>query len=189
MICSASAWDFYTGDDFRIKMCAKVNQDDFVTVVHEMGHIQYFMRYKDQPYLFRDGANPGFHEAMADILALAVSTPNYFQNIGLLDKSIDITDEETNVNMLFDMALDRLAFLPFGYLVDKYRWDLMSGLASENDLNCHWHKLRSEIQGKYPVKLKLYSLINDKILKSLKKKFFKIHARMFFIRTTTVTYK
>ena len=154
MVCHASAWDFYQDDDFRIKMCTRVNQEDFVTVNHEMGHIQYFMRYRNQSFLFRNGANPGFHEAVADILSLAVRTPTYFKRLGLLDDKFDVTDKETNINILFNMALDRIAFLPFGYLVDKYRWDLMSGKVSEDDMNCHWHQLRAEIQGIVPPEMR-----------------------------------
>jgi len=150
LVCHASAWDFYGNEDYRIKMCTKVNEDDFVTVNHEMGHIQYFMRYRNQSYLFRGGANPGFHEGVADILSLAVGTASYYQKLGLLSKDVDVADEETNINILFAMALQRLAFMPFGYLVDKYRWDLYSGWASEEEMNCHWVKLRSEIQGIKP---------------------------------------
>lgn len=122
-----------------------------------MGHIQYFMRYRNQSFMFRDGANPGFHEAVADILTLPVGTPGYYQQLGLLSKDFDATDEETNVNLLFDMALAKLAFLPFAYTVDKYRWDLMSGRVRGDGINCHWHKLRSEIQGIFNIS---YSLQN-----------------------------
>ena len=82
------------------------------------------MRYRNQSYFFRDGANPGFHEGVADILSLAIGTPSYYKRLGLLGEDVDVTDEETNINILFSMALGRLAFMPFGYLVDKYRWDL-----------------------------------------------------------------
>ena len=92
----------------------------------------------------------GFHEGVADILSLAVGTATYFQKLGLLSPDLDISDEETNINILFNMALERIAFLPFGYLVDKYRWDLYSGVASKQNMNCHWWKLRSEIQGIRP---------------------------------------
>merc|ERR1739838_1289875 len=155
VVCHASAWDFYGNEDYRIKMCTKVNEEDFVTVNHEMGHIQYFMRYRNQPFLFRTGANPGFHEGVADILSLAVGTSSYYQKLGLLSNDVDVADEETNINILFKMALSRLAFMPFGYLVDKYRCDLYSGVASKDDMNCHWVKLRSEIQGIQPPNLRL----------------------------------
>ena len=154
LVCHASAWDFYTGDDFRIKQCTRVNQEDFVTVNHEMGHIQYYMNYKNHSYLYRDGANPGFHEGVADILSLAVATASYYQRLGLLSNDVDIGDKETNINVLFKAALDRLAFLPFGYLVDKYRWDLYSGKASLDNMNCHWVKLRSEIRGVKPPRMR-----------------------------------
>ena len=154
LVCHASAWDFYTGDDFRIKQCTRVNDEDFVTVNHEMGHIQYYMNYKNLSFLFREGANPGFHEGIADILSLAVGTASYYQKLGLLSKDIDVHDKETNINILFEMALNRLSFMPFGYLVDKYRWDLYSGKVTEDDMNCHWVKLRSEIQGVKPPQIR-----------------------------------
>merc|ERR1719419_643466 len=150
LTCHASAWDFYNGKDFRIKQCTRVNQEDFVTVNHEMGHVQYFLQYKNHSYFYRSGANPGFHEGVADILSLAVGTATYFQRLGLLGEDVDISDEETNINILFDMALERIAFLPFGYLVDKFRWDVYSGVTSKEDMNCHWWKLRNQIQGLEP---------------------------------------
>ena len=150
LTCHASAWDFYNGEDFRIKQCTRVNQEDFVTVNHEMGHVQYFLQYKNQSYLYRNGANPGFHEGVADILSLAVGTATYFQRLGLIGDEVDISDEQTNINILFDMALERIAFLPFGYLVDKFRWYVYSGKTSLENMNCHWWKLRNEIQGIMP---------------------------------------
>merc|ERR1711874_593024 len=150
LTCHASAWDFYNGEDFRIKQCTRVNQEDFITVNHEMGHVQYFLQYKDKSHFYRNGANPGFHEGVADILSLAVGTATYFQRLGLLDEDLDVNDEETNINILFDMALERIAFLPFGYLVDKFRWDVYSGVTSKDNMNCHWWKLRNEIQGLAP---------------------------------------
>jgi len=150
LTCHASAWDFYNKKDFRIKQCTRVNQEDFITVNHEMGHIQYFLQYVDQPYLYRTGANPGFHEGVADILSLAVGTAEYFKRLGLISEDVDVSDEETNINILFDMALERIAFLPFGYLVDKFRWDVYSGVTTKHDMNCHWWKLRNEIQGLEP---------------------------------------
>jgi len=150
LTCHASAWDFYNGKDFRIKQCTAIDQSDFETVNHEMGHIQYFLQYKKQPYLFRNGANPGFHEAVADILALAVNTPNSYQRLGLLPMDVNIEDEETNINILLAKALDRIAFLPFGYLIDKFRWDVYAGVTSQENMNCHWWKLRHEIQGLEP---------------------------------------
>merc|ERR1711994_885620 len=150
LTCHASAWDFYNGEDFRIKQCTRVNQEDFITVNHEMGHVQYFLQYKDKSYFFRSGANPGFHEGVADILSLAVGTATYFQRLGLLDEDLDVNDEETNINILFDMALERIAFLPFGYLVDPFRCDVSSGVTTVENMNCHWWRLRNDIQGLVP---------------------------------------
>jgi len=157
LTCHASAWDFYNGKDFRIKQCTRINQEDFVTVNHEMGHIQYYLQYKNQSFLFRSGANPGFHEGVADIVSLAVGTATYFQKLGLFDTEVDIEDEETNINILFSMALQRIAFLPFGYLVDKFRWDVYSGVTSLENMNCHWWKLRHEIQGLTPPNKRNYT--------------------------------
>ena len=109
-----------------------------------MGHIMYFIMYKDQPLLFRTGANPGFHEAVGDTIALSVSTPTHLQKIGLLEGYED--SEADNINALFHMALERVAFLPFGLLIDMWRWDVFSGNVTESDWNSHWWKLREEYQ-------------------------------------------
>ena len=77
LVCHPSGWDFHNGIDYRIKMCTTVNMEDFIYVNHEMGHIQYYLAYKNQSYLFRDGANPGFHEGVADILSIAIGETHY----------------------------------------------------------------------------------------------------------------
>ena len=59
MVCHASAWDFCNGKDVRIKQCTFVNMEDLITVHHEMGHVQYFLQYKDLPIVYRAGANSG----------------------------------------------------------------------------------------------------------------------------------
>ncbi|XP_049283959.1 angiotensin-converting enzyme-like [Anopheles funestus] len=147
IVCHASAWDFCDGEDFRIKMCTNVNMEDFVTVHHEMGHIMYYILYKDQPYLFRTGATPAFHEAVGDTIALSVATPNHLRKVGLLDEYED--SEADNVNALFEMALERVAFLPFGFLIDMWRWDVFSGAVNETEWNAHWWKLREKYQKVY----------------------------------------
>jgi len=135
VVCHASAWDFCDRRDFRIKMCTKVNMEDFVTIHHEMGHIQYYIQYKDQPYALRTGANPGFHEAVGDTIALSVSTPQHLEKIGLLANYTD-TDED-NINALMQIALQKVAFLPFGLLIDLWRWDVFSGKTNESQWNAH----------------------------------------------------
>lgn len=118
--------------------------EDFITVHHEMGHIQYYILYKDQPNVFRSGANPAFHEAIGDTIALSVGTPKHLQKIGLLE---DYTyTKENSINALYYQALERVAFLPFGYLIDKWRWDVFSGKIPKNQWNKHWWKLREEYQ-------------------------------------------
>jgi peptidyl-dipeptidase A len=144
VVCHASAWDFCDRHDFRIKMCTKVNMEDFVTIHHEMGHIQYYIQYKDQPYALRTGANPGFHEAVGDTIALSVSTPQHLEKIGLLANYTDT--EEDNINALMQIALQKVAFLPFGLLIDLWRWDVFSGKTNESQWNTHWWELRENIQ-------------------------------------------
>ncbi|UYV61430.1 hypothetical protein LAZ67_1004800 [Cordylochernes scorpioides] len=146
MVCHASAWDMCADDDFRIKQCTVPTQEDLVTVHHEMGHIQYYQQYADQPNAFREGANPGFHEAIGDVLALSVVTPKHLHKIGFLDKVEN--DTEAEINFLMSMALEKIAFLPFGYLIDLWRWDVFRG--SVDNLNDRWWQLRLQYQGLCP---------------------------------------
>uniref|UniRef100_T1E6J3 Angiotensin-converting enzyme n=1 Tax=Crotalus horridus TaxID=35024 RepID=T1E6J3_CROHD len=148
VVCHASAWDFYNRKDFRIKQCTVVNMDDLITVHHEMGHVQYFLQYKDQPISFRDGANPGFHEAIGDVMALSVSTPKHLKNIKLLEHLED--NIESDINYLMSIALDKIAFLPFGYLIDQWRWKVFDGRIPKKEYNQQWWNLRLKYQGLCP---------------------------------------
>uniref|UniRef100_A0A8C9JU00 Angiotensin-converting enzyme n=1 Tax=Panthera tigris altaica TaxID=74533 RepID=A0A8C9JU00_PANTA len=145
VVCHASAWDFYNRKDFRIKQCTRVTMDQLSTVHHEMGHVQYYLQYKDQPVSLRQGANPGFHEAIGDVLALSVSTPEHLYKIGLLDNVSN--DMESDINYLLKMALEKIAFLPFGYLVDQWRWGVFSGRTPPSRYNFDWWYLRTKYQG------------------------------------------
>jgi peptidyl-dipeptidase A len=148
VVCHASAWDFFDQKDFRIKMCTVITQDDLMTVHHEMGHIQYFMQYKDLPVVYRDGANPGFHEAVGDVMSLSVQTPEHMKILGLIDEVP--TDEETDINFLMNMALQKVAFLPFGFLIDQWRWSVFSGDTTPETYNQNWWDLRCHLQGVSP---------------------------------------
>ncbi|XP_045116015.1 angiotensin-converting enzyme-like isoform X1 [Portunus trituberculatus] len=148
LVCHASAWDFCNGQDFRIKQCTEVTMRDLITVHHEMGHIQYYLQYKHLPLVFQQGANPGFHEAVGDVLALSVATPKHLNKVGLLDHVED--NPEVDINFLMNMALDKITFLPFGYLMDLWRWDVFSGRVPYSDWNCFWWQLRYELQGIKP---------------------------------------
>ncbi|CAG0887268.1 unnamed protein product [Cyprideis torosa] len=131
-------------------MCTSKNMGDFITVHHEMGHIQYFLQYQDQPILFREGANPGFHEAVGDLMSLSVSTPSHLEGLGLYVPPENMTEEEgkdRDLNFLMDVALQKIAFLPFGYVMDKFRWDLFSGATDVDTMNSAWWDLRNDIQG------------------------------------------
>ncbi|CAG0893955.1 unnamed protein product [Darwinula stevensoni] len=147
VVCHASAWDFLDGQDFRIKMCTGVDMTDFITVHHEMGHIQYFLQYANLPVLFRDGANNGFHEAVGDTLSLSVSTPGHLYSLGLLSPEAANMSAEAQINFLLRRALEKVSFLPFGYVMDLYRWNIFNGSISDTDLNAAWWALREEYQG------------------------------------------
>lgn len=144
VVCHASAWDFCDGQTYRLKMCTEVDFEDFITIHHEMGHIQYYLQYKNQPYAFREGANPGFHEAIGDTMALSVATPNHLKKINLLKNYTE--SYESSINSLMHMALEKVAFLPFGLLIDKWRWDVFSGSVSEDKWNSHWWDYRMKYQ-------------------------------------------
>lgn len=109
-----------------------------------LGHIQYYIQYKDQPFTLQKGANPGFHEAVGDTIALSVANPRHLRKVGLLEEFDDTT--ENNLNALYAEALERIAFLPFGLVVDKWRWDVFSGKVNESEWNAHWWKLRGQYQ-------------------------------------------
>ncbi|HET7317101.1 MAG TPA: M2 family metallopeptidase, partial [Sphingomicrobium sp.] len=125
VICHASAWDVDNENDLRIKMCTHVNADDFVTIHHELGHNFYQRAYNDQPFLYKNGANDGFHEAIGDFIALSV-TPEYLVQIGLLDRS-KVPSADKDIGLLLRQALDKVGFLPFGLMVDKWRWGVFDG--------------------------------------------------------------
>ena len=146
VVCHASAWDIDSADDLRIKMCIDVNAEDFTTIHHELGHNFYQRAYKNLPVLFRDSANDGFHEALGDTLALSV-TPEYLVRINLLDKA---TDPSADTGLLLRAALDRLAFLPFGLLVDQWRWKVFSGEITPQNYNKAWWDLKLKYQGVAP---------------------------------------
>ncbi|GAU87321.1 hypothetical protein RvY_00195-2 [Ramazzottius varieornatus] len=147
VVCHASAWDFYNRQDFRIKQCTEVTMEDFLTVHHEMGHVEYYLQYKDLEVPFRRGANDGFHEAVGDTLALSVQTPAHLKSLGLLMADFDINDPDLERNSLYSTALDKIAFLPFGYLMDKYRYDIFSGKIKPEQYNSKWWEHLVEYQG------------------------------------------
>jgi len=146
VVCHASAWDVDFVEDVRIKMCIEPNAEDFTTIHHELGHNFYQRAYKDQPVLFRDSANDGFHEAIGDTIALSV-TPEYLVKIGLLDKA---PDTSRDLGLLMNRALDKIAFLPFGLLIDQWRWKVFSGEIPPGQYNKAWWDLRLKYQGVAP---------------------------------------
>jgi len=148
VVCHASAWNVDNKDDLRIKMCTKVNGNDFVTVHHELGHNYYQRAYNTQPYLYLNSANDGFHEAIGDMIALSV-TPEYLVQIGLLNKN-QVPDASKDTGLLLKQAMDKVAFLPFGLLVDRWRWGVFNGETAPADYNKAWTDLRLQYQGIVP---------------------------------------
>jgi peptidyl-dipeptidase A len=144
VVCHASAWDVTYDGDIRIKMCIEPKEEDLITIHHELGHNYYYVYYHKLPVLFQQGANDGFHEGIGDTLVLSV-TPGYLKDIGLLDKVSNNPKAETN--FLLKQALDKVAFLPFGKLIDQWRWDVFSGKTPPSEYNKAWWDLRVKYQG------------------------------------------
>ena len=146
VICHASAWDIDYADDLRIKMCIEQTAEDFTTIHHELGHNFYQRAYKDLPQLFRDSANDGFHEAIGDTIALSV-TPEYLVRIGLLGAP---PDASRDIGLLMKRALEKISFLPFGLLIDQWRWKVFAGEITPEQYNKAWWDLRLKYQGVAP---------------------------------------
>jgi peptidyl-dipeptidase A len=146
VVCHASAWDVDLVTDLRIKMCIDITAEDFLTIHHELGHNFYQRAYNEQPLLFRDSANDGFHEAVGDTIALSV-TPEYLVKLGLLDKAPGTSGD---IGQLLHKALEKIAFLPFGLMIDKWRWQVFSGQITPAQYNKAWWDLRLRYQGITP---------------------------------------
>ena len=146
VVCHASAWDIDFDKDVRLKMCINPTEEDFTVVHHELGHNYYQMAYAKQPFLYRESANDAFHEAIGDTIALSV-TPAYLKQIGLIDK---VPEQSADLGFLLQRSLDKVAFLPFGYLVDQWRWKVFSGEIGPGDYNRGWWELREKYQGVAP---------------------------------------
>lgn len=145
VVCHASAWDITLDNDVRIKMCIQIDEENMVTVHHELGHIYYFQYYHQLPALYQQAAHDGFHEAIGDTIALSVN-PSYLSQVGILDEAPP-ANEKATINILLKKALEKVAFLPFGYLMDKWRWEVFSGKTTPATYNSSWWKLREKYQG------------------------------------------
>ena len=146
VVCHASAWDVDSKDDLRIKMCIQITEEDFRVIHHELGHNFYQRAYNTQPPLFQSSANDGFHEAVGDTIALSV-TPEYLKTIGLIDA---VPPASGDTDYLLRQALEKVAFLPFGLVIDKWRWEVFSGKVKPADYNKAWWELREKYQGIAP---------------------------------------
>jgi peptidyl-dipeptidase A len=146
VVCHASAWDLDFVEDIRIKMCIEITAEDFQTIHHELGHNYYQRAYARQPFLFRDSAHDGFHEAVGDTVGLSV-TPEYLTQVGLMEPGAPAADD---VGLLLHRALEKVAFLPFGLVVDQWRWKVFSGEIGPADYNRTWWEMRARYQGIAP---------------------------------------
>jgi peptidyl-dipeptidase A len=147
VVCHASAWEMDGKDDVRIKMCIRPTLEELQTIYHELGHVYYFLWYKDLPYLFKQGAHDGFHEAIGDTVTLSM-TPDYLAKIGLVPPAK--RSREALINEQMQMALQKIAFLPFGKLIDEWRWKVFSGEVTPANYNAAWWELREKYQGVAP---------------------------------------
>lgn len=148
VVCHASAWTIDTREDVRIKMCIQPTEEELFTIYHELGHTYYQLSYNQQPYVFQGGAHDGFHEAIGDTVNLSV-TPQYLASIGLARPVPQSREAVLNAQM--KMAADKIAFLPFGKLIDEWRWRVFSGEIAAADYNRTWWEMRREYQGIAPV--------------------------------------
>ncbi len=147
VVCHASAWTMDGKTDVRIKQCVEPTAEEFQTMHHELGHIYYDLEYNHHPLIFQGGAHDGFHEAIGDTIALSM-TPGYLKEIGLFS-SIE-ENEQAEINHLMKVALDKIAFLPFGKLIDQWRWKVFSGEVTPDTYNAAWWELRTQYQGIKP---------------------------------------
>jgi peptidyl-dipeptidase A len=147
VVCHASAWQMDGGEDVRIKQCILPTEEELGTIYHELGHLFYDLAYKDQPFFFQTGAHDGFHEAIGDTVLLSV-TPGYLADVGLGSRVRP--SKEATINEQMKMAADKIAFLPFGLLVDQWRWKVFSGEVSPQNYNQAWWDLRRQYQGVAP---------------------------------------
>ena len=148
VVCHASAWDMNTEGDVRTKMCIKPNEEDFTTIYHELGHVYYYLAYNKLPIIFQAGAHDGFHEAIGDTIVLAM-TPKYLQSIGLVGEQQQ--SNEALINSQMRMALAKVAFLPFGLMIDRWRWGVFDGSITPANYNKAWWDLKAKYQGVAPV--------------------------------------
>lgn len=146
VVCHASAWDIDSKEDLRVKMCIQINEEYFRTIHHELGHNFYQRAYMNQPPLFQNSANDGFHEAVGDTIALSV-TPEYLKQIGLIDS---VPPASGDIDYLLQKALEKVAFLPFGLVIDKWRWEVFSGQIKPDNYSKSWWDLRLKYQGVAP---------------------------------------
>jgi peptidyl-dipeptidase A len=144
VLCHASAWNMDLKGDVRVKQCMVPSGEELATIFHELGHVYYYLAYKDQPYLFQNGAHDGFHEAIGDTVVLSM-TPEYLAKVGL--GKVTKRTHEALINEQMRMATEKIAFLPFGKLIDQWRWQVFSGKVKPADYNKAWWALRKEYQG------------------------------------------
>jgi peptidyl-dipeptidase A len=147
VVCHASAWPMDTAGRVRMKMCITPSEEELTTIYHELGHIYYYLAYKDKAPIFQNGAHDGFHEAIGDTIVLSM-TPQYLASVGLVDNPT-VSDKAT-INEQMRMALAKVAFMPFGLLIDRWRWGVFDGSITPDNYNKAWWELKAKYQGVAP---------------------------------------
>lgn len=147
VVCHASAWNLDSvNNDLRIKMCIEKNEEDFITIHHELGHIFYYQAYNHLPTLFQGGANDGFHEAFGDLLTLSI-TPDYLNKIGFISSEEATSAKKDPIGLLMKQALEGVVVIPWALTLDKWRSGVFNGEIEESNLNSSWWDMRESYQG------------------------------------------
>ncbi|XP_028636529.1 angiotensin-converting enzyme-like protein Ace3 [Grammomys surdaster] len=146
--CHTSSWNFYKFNDFRVKKCTEVTVEDLLSIFHQMGHIQYFLQYQNLSVIYQEGASPAFEEAVGSMISLSASSHKHLLSRGLLSQQHQDSEEE--VNFLFGIALEKIPFIPFSYMIDLFRWKVFDGTIPKNFYNQEWWNLRLKYQGLCP---------------------------------------
>ncbi|XP_057374872.1 angiotensin-converting enzyme-like [Daphnia carinata] len=149
-VCHGSATNFYSQDDVRLMMCGEINEDDFYTLHHEMGHLYYFMAYSHQPFLFRSGASSAFHEAIGDSIIYAAMTTQHRRRLGFLNSDDNANQKELEIVNLLRQALVKIPILPYSLSLEKWRWAVMAGEIKPDQYNRVWWNMKLKYQGIVP---------------------------------------
>ena len=125
-------------------MCIDVNAEDFKTIHHELGHNYYQRAYKERELPVPQQRQRWLPRSRGRHASRFRSTPNTWKQLGLLD---EVPDASGDLGLLMQQALEKIAFLPFGLMVDQWRWKVFAGEVGPEGYNDLWWALREQYQG------------------------------------------